>query len=147
LRHILAGLILAAVACTSEAQPPVQAPPRCALSLVAIPTGEQISEEDPLPAGSVILATPDDFDLAAMSIDQDPELGSTVTLRLRGPAAGEFAQHTANHIGDMIAIVLNGDVVSVPVILAPIHGGEISIQMGGLGADRALERFADCVQQ
>jgi SecDF, P1 head subdomain len=144
-RLLLAALLLTIGACTADEPEPVAVQPPCALSIVAIPTGQLITEDDPLPPGSQIIASPNDFDVAATTIGDDGSGNPSVTLRLRGDAVVRFARHTANHLGDLIAVTLNGDVVTVPMIRAAIEGGEISISGGSLGADAFADRFAVCV--
>jgi SecDF, P1 head subdomain len=145
LRQLLIGLIIAIGACTAEKPPPVVVPSRCDVTIVALPAGQMIAVEDPLPPGSQIIAAPNDFDIAATMIGDDGSGDPTVTVRLRGDAVDRFARHTADHLGDHIAIMLNGDIITVPVIMAPIEGGEISISSGSLDADGLAGRFAPCV--
>jgi preprotein translocase subunit SecD len=116
------------------------------LTLVAIPSGVMISEGQPLPAGSQIIAGPDDFDAAATTITPDGAGSATVTIRLRRPAIERVAGHTAAHVGDLIAIVLNGRVIAVPMVMEPIVDGEVRIAEGSLGADLVADRFAACVR-
>ena len=149
MRLLLAALILTIGACSAD-QPepePVAVQPPCALSIVAIPTGQLITEDDPLPPGSQIIATPNDFDVAATTIEAGDAGGPVVNLRLRGDAIDRVARHTADHLGDLIAVVLNGDVVTVPMVQSAIDGGEISISGGSVGpdADAFADHFAVCV--
>lgn len=51
-----------------------------------------------------------------------------VGITLTEDAAARFARYTAEHIGDPLAIVLDGMVVSVPTIQAEISGGDVVIQ-------------------
>lgn len=88
---------------------------------------------------------------SATAVAPSPGIGETqwtVSLVLRAPAATAFARYTAAHhtsdlaihggpycglgeppCDDVLAFVINGSVVSVPVTVAPINGG--TIQMSG----------------
>jgi SecD-like export protein len=147
LRSLVAALAFAVATgagCASLADP---ARPACALTLIALPAGVLISEDDPIPAGSQILAAPGDFDSEATTIEDDATTGlPSVTLRLRDEAAARLAAHSTAHIGDLIAISINGDVVAVPMIMAAIEDGEVSINPSSHQADAFLGRFEGCVR-
>ena len=55
---------------------------------------------------------------------QDPQTGEpVVSFRLNGPGATRFCQVTRAHVGEPFAIVLDGQVISAPVIRAVICEG------------------------
>ncbi|HET8784834.1 MAG TPA: hypothetical protein VFM38_04310, partial [Candidatus Limnocylindrales bacterium] len=142
------GLTLV-VACSSQvptADIPNAAapPPACAFSIVALPADTLITEDEPLPAGSRVIVRPDEFDARATTVEDGVDGSPTVTLHLRAAAIDAFAKHTKDHIGDAIAIVLNGDVMTVPVIQEQIPDGEIRLTVGGVGAARFISRVAGC---
>jgi len=140
------ALVLAAACSTTAAEPePPAARPPCGLSIVALPPGMAIAEGEALPPGSRLIATPDDFDTTATTIGDHPTGVIAVTVHLRGPAVAEFAAHTAAHVGDFIAILLNGDVMTVPMIAEPIADGRIELSGGALDGQRFADRFAVCV--
>ncbi len=44
-----------------------------------------------------------------------------------------FADYTSKHVGDYFAVVLDGEVITAPVINEPIPGGQVQISQGGIG--------------
>jgi hypothetical protein len=76
--------------------------------------------------------------IASVVVDETRQSPAfTVTLT---PAAGAaLADYTAAHVGEAMAIVLDGRVASVPTINEPIPGGQITIS-GGMSTDAG--RFA-----
>ena len=72
-----------------------------------------------------VILSGEDIDAAFATVG--PSGGFEVGLALTDDAAGRFAAYTAEHIGDPLAIVLDGKVVSVPVIQAEIPGGQVVI--------------------
>jgi preprotein translocase subunit SecD len=72
-------------------------------------------------------------EVAVASIGADQTGRRTVDLVLREPARQAFAVYTAAHVGDFLAIVLDGRVVSAPVINEAIPGGEIQISLAETG--------------
>jgi SecD-like export protein len=138
---VLGALVLGA--CSSAPLQPLQP---CNLTMIAVPPGVLITADDPLPANSQILATPGDFDLEGTRIEPDQSGSLSLILRLRGDAVGRLAAHTTAHTGDLIAIVLNGDVVSVPMIAATIADGEIAISGPSSDGDALASRFSGCAR-
>ncbi len=69
--------------------------------------------------------------IAAASIGQDQNGSPTIDLTLDAEATALFAEHTATHIGDYLAITLDGVVISAPVIQSPISNGDVQISLGG----------------
>jgi preprotein translocase subunit SecD len=57
----------------------------------------------------------------------------TVDLVLAPDATSLFAAYTADHVGDYFAMVLDGSVISAPVINVPISDGRVTIVQGGIG--------------
>jgi hypothetical protein len=56
-----------------------------------------------------------------------------VAFVLRPGGARLFSDYTAAHIGKYFAIVLDGKVISAPVINSAIPGGHVEISSGGIG--------------
>jgi preprotein translocase subunit SecD len=84
----------------------------------------------------------DQLDSAA--VGRDPQSGGlTVTFVLKndGPQSGGqlFAKYTAENIGNYFAIVLDGTVISAPVIRGAIPNGQVEISAGNLGGFPAKE--------
>jgi SecY len=65
-----------------------------------------------------------------------------VLLELSREGGERFAEWTGSIVGDKIAILLDGDVISAPVVEKQIEGGRISITMG-YGDPRDLQRDAE----
>jgi len=145
-RRLLGAIILAAtitglVGCSS-----VTLPLPCDLTIVALPAGSTMQPGDPLPAGAQVLARPDDFDRSAVAIVSDDAGNPAVSFELRGDAIARVAAHTAGHLGELMAIAINGNVVAVPVIQSPLLDGEIQISSGNQEGDDLAAKFAGCVR-
>lgn len=63
----------------------------------------------------------------------------TVDFRLTPAARTAFAAYTAAHIGDYFAIVLDGTVLTAPVIQSSIPNGEVEISSGAQGVDPSVQ--------
>ena len=146
MRRLLGAIILAAtitglVGCSS-----VALPLPCDLTIVALPADSTLQPGDPLPAGAQVLARPDDFDRSAVAIVNDDAGNPAVSLELRGDAIARVAAHTAGHVGEFMAISINGDVVAVPVIQSPLLDGKIQISSGSEDGDDLAAKFVGCVR-
>jgi len=143
--------VLLAAACSSEDAPQAAAPqaaapkPPCDISLVALPPGSDLTAGQPIPPGSQVVARPDDFDRAATTMEDAGDGTHAVTLHLRGAAIDTFATHTRNHVGDLVAIVVNGKVVVVPMIQEAITDGEIRLSAPTTDDAEFVSRLAVCV--
>ncbi len=71
--------------------------------------------------------------LAAASIGADQTGRRTVDFTLKAEGKDKFAKYTASHVRDYFAIVLDGKVISAPVINESIPGGQVQISQGGIG--------------
>lgn len=72
------------------------------------------------------------------------DLGNyVVSLKLNDSQARAWADFTRRHVGDRVAIAVNGDVVSSPVIAEPISGGELQITPGPAEANYVDRLIAD----
>ena len=71
--------------------------------------------------------------IASASADDDPTAGRVLTLTLTPDGATVFADHTADHVGEYLAIAIDGRAISVPVIDEPIPRGEVQIRSGDVG--------------
>ena len=84
----------------------------------------------------------DQLESAAVGRDQQGG-GLTVTFVLKdnGPQSGAqlFAKYTAEHINQYFAIVLDGNVISAPVIRNSIPNGQVEISAGSIGGFPAKE--------
>jgi preprotein translocase subunit SecD len=71
--------------------------------------------------------------LAAASIGSDQTGRRTVDFTLKTEGKDKFAAFTADNVGKYFAIVLDGKVISAPVINEAIPGGRVQISQGGIG--------------
>ena len=83
-------------------------------------------------------------ELQSAAIGQSGQTGNrVVTFTLKDNGAKLFGDYTAQHIGDYFAIVLDGQVISAPVINSAIPGGNVEISqdstIGGYPLKEATE--------
>jgi preprotein translocase subunit SecD len=71
--------------------------------------------------------------VASASIGADQTRNRTVDFVLKGDGARLFADYTRNNVGRYFAIVLDGEVISAPVIRQEIPNGQVQISSGGIG--------------
>jgi len=71
--------------------------------------------------------------VAAASIGTDQTGQRTVDFTLNSTGKDLFAKYTADHIGQYFAIVLDGNVITAPVIQSSIPNGQVQITSGGIG--------------
>src|SRR5262249_16616115 len=71
--------------------------------------------------------------VAAASIGSDQTGQRTVDFTLKPDGKDKFGQFTSDNVGSYFAIVLDGKVISAPVIDEPIPGGQVQIRSGGIG--------------
>jgi preprotein translocase subunit SecD len=72
----------------------------------------------------------DQIDSATIGADQTGK--RVVTFKLKETGAKLFGDYTAGHIGQYFAIVLDGRVISAPVINSAIPGGNVEISQPGI---------------
>jgi preprotein translocase subunit SecD len=77
--------------------------------------------------------------VARATIGADQTGQRTVDLVLRDEGKRLLADYTRAHVGDSIAIVLDGKVLTTPVIMAAIPNGEVQISLVGTGAGSLVE--------
>jgi SecD-like export protein len=90
----------------------------------------------PVPAGAEIPVAGQPLDLRPLIRNDgftDARLGEadgrpTLQFAFTPEAAAVLGAHTSAHLGEVIAIVVDGIVVSAPIIQAPIFGGEMVIE-------------------
>jgi SecDF, P1 head subdomain len=71
--------------------------------------------------------------VASVSVGEDQSGLQTADLVLAPDATSLFAAYTADHVGDSFAIVLDGNVISAPVIREAISDGRVTISLAGVG--------------
>jgi len=111
----------------------------------------QTGRLDFVPLGSTQVQVGQELDLVAYpplfsgdqiksaSIGQSSTGGLTVDFVLKDEGAKLFADYTAAHVGEYFAIVLDGKVISAPVINEAIPNGQVQISAGSLGGFSAAE--------
>ena len=126
----------------------ISLPLPCDLMIVALPADSTLQPGDSLPAEPhAVIAGPGDFDAVRSSIRQGLPAGEvSLDLHLRGDAIGRVARHTEDHVGEPMALLINGEVVSIPIIQSSIPDGAISVTPDTDDADAFIERFRGCVR-
>lgn len=136
----------------AEPQVVVQGADRIVVEMPGVQNADQIrnlvgttGRLDFVPLGSTQVAEGQALDLqrfpplfsgdqvAAASIGADQTGRRTVNFTLEPSGRDLFADYTANHVGEYFAIVLDGEVISAPVINESIPGGQVQISQGGIG--------------
>jgi preprotein translocase subunit SecD len=102
----------------------------------AAPGPNAAIEGQPLPTQEVPLFGGDQVEQAYPDVDEAGR--RAVGFRLRGEGARLFGEFTTANVGNFFAIVLDGIVVSAPVIQSPITGGQ-GIITGGRGGFAVAE--------
>lgn len=75
-----------------------------------------------------------DLDSVSIAPPQSPGEGYIVLFRLKPEGTDLFAEHTKTNTGKLLAIVLDKEVISAPVISQPIENGEGAISGSGENA-------------
>jgi len=94
------------------------------------------TQGQPLPTQETVLFSGDQVDQAFASADSTGQ--RAVGFRLKSEGAKLFGDYTTANVNNFFAIVLDGNVVSAPVIQSPITGGE-GIITGGTGGFTVTE--------
>lgn len=97
----------------------------------------------PLPTDEPALFGWDGIEAVFESVDQQDR--KVLDLVLRRDAAEAFGDYTATHLGGAFAVVLDGEVVLLPVINEPIPDGQITISAGGAPGSQEMARFDETV--
>ena len=125
----------------------VPRPLLCEVTIVALPADTTLKPGDPLPDGSLAIAGPDDFDRTAIEIAPDSNNQPALNLELKGDAIARVGAHTAGHLGEFMAIAINGTIVAIPMIQGQIPDGKLQITGGGAGDIDLAQEFAGCVRE
>ncbi len=75
-----------------------------------------------------------DLDSVSVAPPQNPGEGYIVLFRIKPESTDIFAEHTRKNIGKILAIVLDKEIISTPVISQPIDNGEGAISGSGENA-------------
>jgi preprotein translocase subunit SecD len=102
------------------------------LDFVPIPSGQTPpAQESQITPGLPVLFSGDQVSSATIGSSQTG--GRTVDFVLKDQGAKLFADWTAKHVREYFAIVLDGKVISAPVINQAIPTGQVQIEAGGAG--------------
>lgn len=94
---------------------------------VILGAGQTALEEGAtIPPGLEQLVGPGDIDWTASSLQ--PGNPPVLQLSLRPEGAERIAEYTREHAGSFLAVALNGQVVSAPMIMSAIEGGVIQLE-------------------
>ena len=74
--------------------------------------------------------------VSSATLGQSDTQGLTVNFDLKDEGAALFAEYTTEHVGEYFAIVLDGNVISAPVINEPIPGGQVQISAAASAGSR-----------
>lgn len=91
--------------------------------------GDVDKNGDPLPTGDIIIQGTDVLD--AKPVPDQQTGGTVVQLELSSDAKKKFAEATARLVGKPIAIFMDDDFISAPVVEEPIPNGDARITLGG----------------
>lgn len=97
------------------------------------PGAEALSPGDVIPAGLEPLLRASDIDPAGVSLLPASDGGPGVTLRLTPAGREALATWSADHVGDFLAIAVDGRAVSIPVLQTTIDDGSLVISTAGAG--------------
>ena len=136
----------------AEAQVVVQGSDRIVVEMPGVQNADQIrslvgttGRLDFVPLGSTQMSDGQEVDLeafppsfsgdqiASASIGADQTGLRTVDFVLKDRGRELFADYTRDHVGDYFAIVLDGKVISAPVIEGSIPNGQVQISQRGIG--------------
>ena len=100
------------------------------LDFVEVPTdrAQEVVPGARIPEGLAVVFSGDKIVTAASGVNQVGERAVDFTLDAEG--AQLFEDYTSDHVGEQFAIVLDGTVISAPVINEPIPGGKGQISGG-----------------
>lgn len=116
---------------------------RCDLR-IATGAGPDLLPGQPLPPDLRVIVTRADIDGRKLAWAIDDQGTRSMHIVLQGAAVDRFAAETAGHVGENLAIAIDGTVVAVPTILSAIDGGEIEIS--GSPTNQAIDTlFPRCI--
>ena len=101
------------------------------LDFVPLGATQKVAGDTVDPTQFPTLFSGEELSSAAIATDQTGK--RVVTFNLRSTGAKLFEDYTRANIGKYFAIVLDGRVISAPVIQNAIPGGNVEISQGGIG--------------
>ncbi|PJA73852.1 hypothetical protein CO151_12105 [bacterium CG_4_9_14_3_um_filter_65_15] len=131
--RVMVGLFLFVLgACSSGQKAPAEnAKPTVEVRLADRESRDGFTAMTDAGTGETISVSPEitlsNNDIMSAQAIADSEGGPAVEAVLNLLGTQKFAIFTSNHIGEMAAVIVNGQVVSAPVIRAPIMKGRVII--------------------
>lgn len=107
-------------------------------------TGKEVPESEVLKNAPVVVTGRDLNPKQRARVVMNAVGQPAVVFSLGPEGRRKFAAFTASHIGDYLAIVLDGKVISAPVIKTEIPTGEVSIE-GGFRNVREAQQLAELI--
>jgi len=104
--------------------------------------GQEIEERIPYIVEEIPRLTGDDLQDAQQSFNPQDNM-PIVSMELKSTGAKIFEKVTGDNIGKRMAIILDGNVYSAPVIQSRIGGGRAQITMGGHGYQKLAKEAVD----
>jgi hypothetical protein len=119
----------------------------CDLVIAGLPDGVMLEPGSTLPPGSEHLATTADLDVVPEPPDSETAGAATAfAFRLRPEAASRMAAYSAAHVGQSIAITVDGIVATAPVINSPLSD-EVVVALAGETTFETAARLEECVER
>ncbi len=144
LAPLLLAASLAAVAVATTACGTVPLP--CDVTIAAVPLDTRRAEGDALPESVTVVVAPAQIDRSATAIETDQSGQIQVIIKATGDGAARLADYTGTHVGEALAIAINGTVVAVPVVNDAIMNGDLAISPATATQGEFVKQFAGCVR-
>jgi preprotein translocase subunit SecD len=94
-------------------------------------------ENEDLFLSPTIILDASSVERAYATVEDDPTRAS-ITIELTAKGASDFAAYTRKNVGERIAMIVNGTIVTAPIIRDAIFGGSVAIS-GDFTFERAQE--------
>ena len=80
--------------------------------------------------------------IESVAIGEDQQAREVLNIVLTPAAAEAFGDYTTEHVGEYLAIVVDGRVASLPSINEPIPGGEVQLSFGSESEEAGTDTMA-----
>jgi hypothetical protein len=119
--------------------------PGCDLTIVGLPDGVMLEPGSTLPPGAEPIAVTADLDVVPEPPDADAAGASTAfAFRLRPAAAARMAAYTETHVGQALAITVDGVVATAPMITGQL-GDEVVVALTDSSTFETATRLNECI--
>ncbi len=119
----------------------------CDVTIAAVPFDTSLAEGDALPESVTVVVAPADIDRTATAIETDQSGQIQVVVKVMGDGAARLADYTGTHVGEGLAVAINGTVVAVPIINNAIMNGDLAISPASATQGEFAKQFAGCVRE